>query len=337
VNKKLLILGLIAIVACISISAYALYNDNISLVPLNNNERMTSYDYTEGVIVAPGEYLDPVFNDLTGDFRPTYVGMSDEQYEFFSDLPEFKQDFFTIAQLVFDGKVTDYARLSENYWKQPEFYPGWFGIIEKSYINNDPLMWTPQGYGCYPAIKEVSVNKGSSVTVNTYFRTGFATESYQGLVIKPILPDTAISLRGNVVFEQPKDADKYLTVSIGNADNAIYDSFKDNLFYDNVEDEDWMIILKPTYQLLLDKYGVVTGEQGFPNDWVRVIEYNIDIASDTPSGDYVCAIDIITPSFLINQEFYLSTDHEYFGSLYYPAGGFHKSSMPHFQAILHIV
>ena len=336
-KKLYTFIGILIAVAIISISIFLLYSDNRFVVPIDNNNPITNYDYAEGVSVAPGDYLEPVFNDLTGDFRPIYKDMKDEQYAyFFDELPEFKQDFFTIAQLVFDGKITDYARLSENYWKQPEFYPGWFSSVEDAYIYNDPYMWTPEGYGCYPAIKEISANKGSSITVNTYLRTGYATEAYQGLVIKPLLPDTAISLRGNTIFEQPQDVDKYLSVSIGNADNAMYDSFKDTLFYNNVGEADWMIILKPTYQLLLDKYGEFISEQGFPTDWVRIIEYNIDIASDIPSGDYVCSIDIVPPSFGINQEFYFSDEHEYYGALYHPSGGFHRTSMPHFQIILHI-
>ncbi len=341
-EKKKKILGIaVAIIVIVSgISIYFLYDDGCfdDILPIDTDTKASSYDYTEGVSVLPGQYLEPVFNDITGDFRPIYEGMSEEQYDyFFCDLPEFKQDFFTITQLVFDGKITDYARLSSDYWLQPEFYPAWFSIVEREYINNDPDRWTPEGYGCYPCIKEISVRKGNDIVVNTYIRTGFGTEAYQGLVIKPKFPDNAVSLRGNVIFEQPDDVEKYLKISIGNADNAIYDSFKSKIFYNNVGETDWMVILKPTYQLLKDKYGEVIGEQGFPSDWVHIIELEIDISSDTPSGDYVVSLDIVPPCFEINQEFYFSSEHEYYGALYHPGGHFHRTLTPHFQAIVHVI
>lgn len=329
----------IIIIAIALVCVVCVYLDSSSSnIPIDYNAKGTIYDYTEGVSMDPVKYLEPVYNDITNDFRPMYKDMTNEQYGyFFGELPEFKQDFFTIAQLVFDGKVTDYARLSENYWKQPEFYPGWFTSVESEYINNDPDRWSPEGYGCYPAIKEINVRRGSDIIVNTYLKTGYATEAYQGLVVKPLLPNVAKSLRGNIIFDQPKDADKYLKVSIDNADDALYESFKDKLFYINVNEEDWMIILKPTYQLLKDKYGNVLGEQGFPNDWVRILEYSIGIADNTPPGDYVACIDIVPPCFEINQEFYFSAEHEYYGALYNPGGHIHRTSIPHFQVILHVV
>ncbi len=337
--KKAVAIAIVTIICAIAIISLSLaFNYTPFQIPIGYDEKGTIYDYTEGVNIVPGEYLEPVYNDITNDFRPMYEEMSNEQYGyFFGELPEFKQNFFTISQLVFDGRITDYARLSENYWKQPEFFPGWFTSVEDDYINNDPDRWTPEGYGCYPAIKEITVSRGTDITVNTYLRTGYATESYQGLVVKPLLPPVAKSLRGNTIFEQPKDADKYLEVSIGNADNAIYDSFKGMLHYTNVDEEDWMLILKPTYQLLKDKYGNVIGETGFPSDWVRVIDYDINIASNTPPGDYVVCIDIVPPCFEINQEFYFSSEHEYYGAIYNPSGHIHKSNIPHFQIIMHIL
>jgi len=326
---------LVVAIACISVIGYSYISSDS--YPINDNQQ-ESYNYQEGVAVTPGQYRDAVFNDITGDYRPIYPGLTDEQYnEFFGQLPEFKKDFFQISKLVYDGKVTDYARLSSDYWLQPEFYPGWFTSVNNSYINNDPAMWTPEGYGCYPAIKEISVQRGSDVEVNTYFKAGYATESYQGIVVKPYLPAAAVSLRGNTLFSQPDNAKDFLNVHIDNPDNPIYETFKSEITHSNVDPEDWFVVLKPTYQLLTDKYGAVTGESGFPSDWVRLLKLNIDISPETPPGDYIVAINIVPPCFEINQEFYFSIEHAYYGSFYHPSGGFHRTNIPHFQVVMHIV
>jgi len=335
--KKLAII-LIAIIsiAAISVTSYSIYFTDDPIIPLNTNLR-NSYNYTAGATVSPGQYMETTFNDITGDYRPTYNELTEDQYhQFFSELPEFPKDFFEISQLIYDGKITDYSRVSPSYWKQPEFYPGWFTSINNTYIDNDPNYWTPEGYGCYPAIKEISAPSDTTITVNTYFRTGYATESYQGLIIHPYLPDTAKDLRGNTLFTQPDSSKKYISVAITNPDNPIYNSFKSSLPYNNVADNDWFCILKPTYQLLKNEYNEVTGESGFPSDWVRLLEYEITIAPDTPSGDYICAIKINEPCHQINQEFYFSPDHEYYGRAYYPGGGILKSNIPHFQVVIHV-
>jgi len=309
-----------------------------SLLPLDNNPKNTDYDYTEGAAIVPGKYLEVVYNDITGDYRPIYPNMTADQYEwYFNELPAFPEDFFTISKLVYDGKITDYSRLSAEYWKQPEFYSAWFDIYENRYLNFDERRWTPEGYGCYPTIKEVATNvKNDKIVVNTYFRTGFDVNSYQGLVVKPYLPDKAVNILGNKVFDQPKNADKYLSVKILNPDDEIFTGFKNDLLSCNVGEEGWMVILKPTHLILRDKYGDKLGESGFPDDWVRIVELEITIAADTPAGDYVVALDVEPPCFDINQEYYFSTEHEYYGSLYYPSGYFFRTGRPHFQVILKI-
>ena len=197
-------------------------------------------------------------------------------------------------------------------------------------------MWTPEGYGCYPSIKEVEVPKGSTAVVTTYFRTGFATEAYQGIILRPLLPNVAKNLQGQVIFNQPKNAESYIKVRILNPNNEIYESFKDEITYTNVQDDDWFTILKPTYKRVRDKYGVFIGEQGFPDDWVRVLEIELKISANTPTDTYVISIDVVTPCHAINQEFYFSAVREYYGALYYPSGQFHRSHTPHFQIILHV-
>ena len=338
-NKKFVVITITLIVVfLLSISAYTQFIPKSEVTPLDTSGKSTNFDYTSGVSITPVEQREVVYNSITDDYRPKYLGMTDIQYQyFFGDLPKFPQDFFTISRLVYDGKITDYSRLSSAYWLQPEFYPGWFSCINDSYLYNDPAMHTTEGYGCYPAIKEVDAPAGSTAVVNTYFKTGYATEMYQGLIVKASLPDSAKDLKGNELFKQPTNAETYLKCSIDNPDDPIYLQFKDDIPFTNVGKDDWMTILKPTYQEIRDKFGVVTGLKGFQNDWVRILDLRIQIDKNTPKGDYVVALSVDTPCFEINQEYYLSLTHPYYGSLYCPSGHIFRENKPHFQVILHVV
>lgn len=340
VKRKLIIAVAVIVIATFTASAFFVINEDINLLPLNNPSH-PSYDYYQGATLDPGEYFDPIWNDITEDYRPKYDCFSDEQYEqYFGQLPPFPKDFFTISKLIYEGKIIDYERISNEYWLQPEFYPNWFIYLPDSrYCDYEKWngTWTPEGYGCYPGIKEVSTTaRGEKILITTYIRTGFGVGSYQGLVVRPYLPPSAVNIRGNIIFEQPDGADKYLKCKVLNPDDDLYLSFVDDLHYTNVEERDWMLLLKPTFLELIDKYGNKVGEQGFTDSWVQIIELEIDIAKDTPIGDYVVAIKFVTPSFEINQEYYYSTDHDYYGILYYPAGMYFKNKRPHFQVILRV-
>lgn len=342
-KKNIKILAVVSTVIIVgSATAYILSDNNsIGKIPIHE-PGSPSYDYEEGSTIAPGEYFDPIFNDITGDYRPAYDFFSPTQYDwFFSKLPPFPEDFFYIAQLVYQGKITDYDRLDENYWKQPEFYPGWFkSVVNSSYVKPEEWvgMWTPEGYGCYPTIKEITLknSRGKSVVINTYFRTAFDTNSYQGLIIRPYFPDKAVGILGGTLFEQPDNVERYISLNILNEDDKMYNSFKNMLASDNVGENDYFTILKPTHKIIRDKYGNKIGETGFPDDWVRILQIELNIAEDTPAGQYVVAIKIDKPCDAINQEFYYSKEHDYYGLDYFPGGDYQLTGRPHFQAIINL-
>jgi len=326
-KNKVAVVILVLLVSSVAIaSLFFTSSDGLKLTTVGN----PSYDYLKGATVIPYETRKVNYNEATGDYRPEYP-ISDEQYGlFFGNLPPFPQDFYDITTLVYDGRVTDYTRLSENYWKQPEFFSGWFSSFNSSYLNHDPAMWLPSGYSMFPLIKEVKAPSGETVTVSAFMRTGFGTESYQGIIFRPSLPHTAKALTGEVIFEQPPNADKYLKLSIITPNNPIFESFKNNIQTNNVQEEDWFVVLKPTLQKIDGKL------IGFQNDWIRQFDVEIEISSNTPKGMYVIAIESHTPCFHINQEFYLSHEHEYYGKYYFPGGRIQKSETPHFQIILEV-
>ena len=295
------------------------------------------YDYLGGAYLALHEMNETYFNNITSDYRPLYQNLSDKEYDWiFKNLPSFPQDFFSVVSLVYEGKVADYDRIDKNYWMQPEFYVGWFNSYSTAYPRNRPDMWAVEGWSFFPMLKEVSASKGSKITTTCYLRSGYGVEAYQGLIVRPYLPESAKNIYGQVLFNQSGDASKYLNVRITNNDDLLYDSFKDSLNYDNVNNSDWMLIFKPTYSITKDKYGEFMQYTGFPEDWVHLVFLEVDIADDTPSGDYVVAFQVDPPCFEINQEYYYSKEHEYFGSYYYPVSQIAKSNKPVYQLIIRV-
>ena len=329
----------IVVVVCFGVAAaiatYTAYtSDDIPYSPVFGSPR---YDYTSSASIDFHDMTSTKYNDITGDYRPVYDALSDEEYEWiFGDLPKFKQDFFDIVNLIYDGKITDYTRVKEEYWKQPEFYVGWFGAYQRNYPDNDPNMYAVEGYGFFPLIKEVTANKGETFDVSCYFKTNFGIETYQGLIIKPYFPDSGKDMLGNVIFEQPSNAASYLKPKITNPDDSLFDEVKDNLRYTNVDESDWMVVLNPTYTVIRDKYGVMERYKGFYDDWVRLLSLEVEVSDSVPSGDYVIALKVVPPCFEINQEYYYSGEHEYYGMYYYPVSQLARSNIPNFQLIIHI-
>ena len=337
-KKKVAVVVLAVAIITVTTATFFLYSDaeGNTIADLIANKGMPKYNYTKGATLIPGEYRKPIYNNITDDYRPMYSGMSEEQYDiFFGNLPKFPKDFFSITDLIYDGRIVDFGRIDEAYWKQPEFYSSWFRSVNSSYINNNPRTWMPEGYGIFPLIKEISVTQESKVNIECYLRTAFGTEAYQGLILSPYFPKHGTSLIGDKLFENPTDMENYISCRITNPDNDTYLSFKDDLTDNNVEEKDWFFILKPTYQLIVEKDGKVR-EQGFPNDWARLMNIEITVEKSAPKGMYCIAVRPKTPCFEINQEFYFSQEHTYYGSLYYPSGGALTRTTPMFQIMMEV-
>ena len=334
-KKKYVVVAIagVIIAAGISIAAYTTYNGgNLFTSIVSGGPR---HDYTGGATINFHDIDGTSFNDVTGDYRPEYDNLTDVEYEWvFGNLPSFPSDFFDIVNLIYEGKYIKYEEISENYWKQPEFFVGWFNCYSRNYPNNDPDMWAVEGYSFFPLIKEISVGRGQTIESNCYFRSGYGVETYQGLVVKPYFPSSGKDMLGRDLFEQPDDVSNYISVSIINPDDKIYESFKNDITYDNVGDSDWFVVFKPTYTVVNDKYGEFIQYMGFYDDWVRLLTLQIDIDENTPSGEYVIGLEIEPPCFEINQEYYFSMDHEYFGMYYYPVSQLAKSNIPSYQLIL---
>lgn len=325
------------VVAILIICVVATVALTVDFDELRTTSGTPKYDYLGGAYLALHSMNETIYNNITGDYRPYYENLTDEEYDWiFGNLPSFPQDFFSIVKLIYEGKLADYDRIDETIWKQPEFYVGWFTSYSTAYPRNPENTWAVEGWSFFPMIKEVSVKKGNIINTTCYLRSGYGVEAYQGMIVRPYLPDSAKNIYGNPIFNQSDLVSSYFKPRITNPDDSIYLSFKDDLTYTNVNPSDWMIVFKPTYSIIKDKYGNFLQYSGFPEDWVRLVYLEVEIADNTPSGDYVVAFDVDAPCFEINQEYYYAKNHEYYGSYYHPVSQIAKSNKPVYQLIIRV-
>ncbi|RLF95909.1 hypothetical protein DRN52_03380 [Thermococci archaeon] len=241
-------------------------------------------------------------NPLTGDYRPRYKNLTDEEYKnLFKDLPKFPKNFYVFLKAYYEGKISDITRLSENYWKQPEFYGFDQIYVDRYYVpeKRNPNLWTPRGFGVFPGIACRQVKAGDTVTINFFIHTSPGVEACQVLELIPILPPRAYNIIGEVMFEQPSNAEKYFDLAILNKDEIYKERIEPKLedIY-KIPESHGIILLPPTL------YWVDGKQYGFPPSYLQMIDLQIKVHPDTPKGRYVIGLNITEPNRKIQEEYY---------------------------------
>lgn len=339
-KKSPIFLIIITILTVISLFAVAILlpnNGNQGFFN-NNDDNWNPGNYTfpfvpQGVSLLPPIYImNPQKNPYTDDYRPIYANMTPEQYKvFFDELPKIPKDFYETTKLISEQKLTNFDRLGPEYWKQPEFYPGWLQSVDGMYIHNNPYEWIAHGYGCYPAAKHVETFPGATFESSTFFMTGYGVETYQGIILSPKFPKHAVNMIGETVFDQdPEKVSKWFDVSIVNPKTEswlkrICENLTSQGKYINVDfDREVLCVLKPTYT----KYADGT-EDGFPADWAKKVTFKIKVSPDCPKGNYCLILNFRNPSEAINEEMY------WIYKLWYtPAVGYYVKDIPYYQLII---
>ncbi len=118
---------------------------------------------------------------------PEFFSLNSEE-EIFEQLPPPPEDFSEIAYLLASGRTYAIGGLSEEYFLQPEFYPGFKESGLKYWSEPDPKYWSTNGYGSYPGEQfdtlSHSGRRGEFVAV-VFFYTGYGVQTYQGLTFVP--------------------------------------------------------------------------------------------------------------------------------------------------------
>jgi hypothetical protein len=92
-------------------------------------------------------------------------------------------DFIQVSRDIQRGIYYNFANLSEEYYKNPDFYPTSKQNLE-SQKNHDYGRWGVHGYGAYPGeifLSSKRIDAGQSITVYTIVHTGYDVETFQGI------------------------------------------------------------------------------------------------------------------------------------------------------------
>ena len=248
-------------------------------------------------------YENPIYNPLTNDYRPRYKNLTDTQYKnIFGDLPPFPKNFYTFLKAYYEGKISDISRLSENYWKQPEFYGFDQKYVDKYYVpsKRNANLWTPRGFGIFPGIACRGAKPGTTITVNFFIHVSPGVEACQVIELVPTIPQKVYNVVGDVVFTQSTEkVSKYFDVKILNKDEIYTEKILPNLedIY-KIPDSHGIMLLPPTL------YWIDNEEYGFPPEYLQKVDMQIKISPNTPKGRYAIALNITEPNDKVREEFY---------------------------------
>ena len=117
---------------------------------------------------------------------PQFFSLKDE-VAIFSALPPIPQNFGEIAYFLASGSFFAIGGLSEGYWKQPEFYPGFKENGLRYWTQPDPTSWAPNGYGTYPAEQWATLKVGETeqFEATIFLYSGYGVQTYQGVSLFP--------------------------------------------------------------------------------------------------------------------------------------------------------
>lgn len=117
---------------------------------------------------------------------PEYFSLESEK-EIFELLPPAPKDFSEVSYLLASGRSFAIGGLSEDYYLQPEFYPGWKDNGLKYWTEPNPVYWTTSGYGTYPGDQFDTLSKSGrkNFVAVVFFYSGYGVQTYQGTTIIP--------------------------------------------------------------------------------------------------------------------------------------------------------
>jgi len=352
-KKTIIIIGAVAIIS-LAVSAVALSlnykpeeNKNSSDNPYSNDPYGSSkipYNAFEpnSLDRTVNNYsVNPIWNDITKDYRPRWKGCSNEEYlNIFGNLPKMPQDFYRKYQMFMKGTLTDYDRLEPEYWKQPEFY-GLEQNFFDTYITRWKNQWNIGQISCKPSFRYAELKKGATVQLSTFFHTEIiGSEAYLGAIFYSHLPENAMKQDGTIIFKQPNNAGQYIKtkiVSPSNDEIFMKESFQQNLKGKAVNiNSDEKIVLFPATYKKIDEQGTKK-LQGFLEKWCHKVTAQIHIKENCPPGEYIVAIDYKNPCSAINEEYnWIISGYPYY-SYYFPAVREHYPVAPYFQMIITVV
>lgn len=216
----------------------------------------------------------------------------------FEDLPPIPEDFGTMAYMLETGRWKDLEYFTEAYYKQPEFYPLFTTAGLKWWKTPDTSSWGVVGWGAYPADVWAETYAGAEFSTKTFWHTGWGVQTFQGFQLMPTFPASSQDERGTTFnTQEPAAVSKYFTVSFGEK----------------------IFLLGPTYPK-------------FSEDWAKAVTIKVQVAPETPKGDYVIGIDAGLPPEEYRSKWLLDYKMQYFDA----ASGSVSINRPHYRIIVKV-
>lgn len=99
-----------------------------------------------------------------------------------------EKEILLIHREIEAGRYIDMCDVDESIYNRPEFYPKWESAYSRHYANHNFQRWNINGYGTFPSGKVSLGNfkKGEQFKVCTFLKTGWAVETYQGVMLTAI-------------------------------------------------------------------------------------------------------------------------------------------------------
>ncbi len=120
-------------------------------------------------------------NETSKTSRP-YYNLSGE---IFSNLPEFPDDFYSVDDKVYRlANLRELKDITEQYYKQPEFYPTFETQGIEMIKNPPPDRIGISGMGAYPGEQTFTTAKGQQFTATAFFHASWMVQTYQGMKIR---------------------------------------------------------------------------------------------------------------------------------------------------------
>lgn len=133
---------------------------------------------------------EPVYNEITRDYRPEYKF----SYDIFKNLPSFPKEFWIRKQL-FDSQQIQAERLTEEYFLQPEIIPGWDNWKDKIYGISEKNHTGVYGISIYPSKFDIfNAEIGDTFNISALLYTTFGVEIYQGAKIVTKYDETKLNV-----------------------------------------------------------------------------------------------------------------------------------------------
>lgn len=230
--------------------------------------------------------------------RPDYL-----PEEMFNRLPTFPEDFYQVRELILSGEIIDLGSLSDEYWLQPEFFPQ-FEETGLPLLQNPPKdRWGAYGVIVYPGDSISTIVPGESIDLYFFIKSGYLVETYQGISLEAVYPESVNVEPGLELPDGSKQIDQ--------------NSSEVKELFD--------VKISPDIFVLESNYPV------YNLGGTQRIRVTVQVLEETPEGIYVVGIDTGT----VPEEYEQEWLAEYAGL--YASGSMTKFDRPYYQAFINVI